>query len=91
MALAGLVVGGLFEVLGAVPANRNITAFDTTVSWNYDTFLNVAFLVVIAILAVRFVRTDGLSMLRMMNRPPEDHTGHGHGPGGHHPAAAAAD
>jgi uncharacterized protein len=90
MSLAGLVVGGLFEGLGAVPANRNITAFDTTISWNYDTFLNIAFLVLIAILAVRFLRTDGLSMLRMMNRPPEDHAGHGHGRGGHHPDPAAA-
>jgi uncharacterized membrane protein YraQ (UPF0718 family) len=89
MALAGLIVGGFFKVLGAVPTNRNITAFDTTVSWNYDTFLNAAFLVLIAFLAVRFVRTGGVDMLRMMEMPPEDHTGHGHGPGGHHPEPAA--
>jgi uncharacterized membrane protein YraQ (UPF0718 family) len=84
MALAGLIVGGVFEALGSAPTNRNITAFDTTVSWNYDTFLNMAFLLVIAVLGVRFLRTDGVAMVRMMNMPPRDDMGHGHGPGGHH-------
>jgi hypothetical protein len=84
MALAGLVVGATFEALAAAPTNRNITAFDTTVSWNYDTFLNVVFLVLIAVMGVRFLRTDGLTMVRMMNAPPHDDTGHGHGQGGHH-------
>lgn len=84
MALAGLIVGALFEALGALPTNRNIAVFDTTVSWNYDTFLNIAFLAVIAVLGVRFLRTDGVGMLRMMNMPPTDGMGHGHGPGGHH-------
>ena len=89
MALAGLIVGGLFGGLGAVPTNRSVAAFDTTVSWNYDTFLDIAFLVLIAVLGVRFVRTDGVSMLRMMDTPPADGTGHGHGPGGHHPEPGA--
>ena len=39
--------------------------------WNYDTFLNIAFLVLIAALGVRFLRTGGLMMLRMMEIPPE--------------------
>jgi hypothetical protein len=83
MAFAGLVVDGLFEGLGALPTNRNISVFDTTVSWDYDTFLNIAFLAVIALLAVRFLRTDGLRMARMMNAPPMDATHHGHDASGH--------
>jgi uncharacterized membrane protein YraQ (UPF0718 family) len=71
MVLAGLIVGLLFNVAGAVPTNRNIIVFDTTISWNYDTFLNIAFLAVIAALGVRFLRTGGVMMLRMMAIPPE--------------------
>jgi hypothetical protein len=71
MVLAGLIVGLVFNVAGAVPTNRNIVVFDTTISWNYATFLNIAFLVLIAGLAVRFLRTGGLAMLREMEIPPE--------------------
>jgi len=71
MVVAGLIVGLVFNVAGAVPTNRNIIVFDTTISWNYDTFLNIAFLVLIAALGVRFLRTGGLMMLREMQMPPE--------------------
>src|ERR1700680_2073468 len=57
MALAGLVVGLLFNVSGLTPTNRHISVFDTAVSWNYDTFLNIAFLALMAVLLVRFLRT----------------------------------
>jgi uncharacterized membrane protein YraQ (UPF0718 family) len=77
MVVAGLAVGGLFDLLGRVPTNRNITVFETTVSWNSDTFLNLAFLVLIAVLAVRFLRTGGVMMLRMMGQPSAHaHAGH---------------
>ncbi|MHB8488523.1 MAG: permease [Candidatus Dormibacteria bacterium] len=71
MVLAGLIVGLVFNVAGAVPTNRNIIVFNTTISWNYDTFLNIAFLVLIAGLGLRFLRTGGLAMLREMEIPPE--------------------
>ena len=67
MAVAGLVVGALFHVLGAVPQNRNVAVFDTVVAWNADTFLNIAFLALVAVLGVRFLRTGGLAMLRTMD------------------------
>jgi uncharacterized membrane protein YraQ (UPF0718 family) len=78
MVLAGLIVGFAFNVAGATPTNRNIRIFDTTISWNYDTFLNIAFLLVIAGLGVRFLRTGGVDMLRMMEIPPDQMPAHEH-------------
>jgi uncharacterized membrane protein YraQ (UPF0718 family) len=73
MAIAGLVIGSLFNLFGATPTNRNITVFDTTISWNYDTYLNIVLLLLTATLAVRFLRTGGVEMLRMMEVPPDQH------------------
>jgi uncharacterized protein len=73
MAAAGMVVGLLFNVTGLTPTNRHVTVFDTTVSWNYDTFLNIAVLLLVAVLLVRFLRTGGIDMLRMMEMPVKDH------------------
>ncbi|HWF57647.1 MAG TPA: permease [Candidatus Dormibacteraeota bacterium] len=66
MALAGIVIGFVFKLTGSVPTNRNVMVFDTTISWNYDTFLNIASLLVIAVLAFRFLRTGGPGMIREM-------------------------
>jgi uncharacterized membrane protein YraQ (UPF0718 family)/YHS domain-containing protein len=74
MVVAGLVIGLVFNVAGAVPTNRNIIVIDTTISWNYNTFLNIAFLLVIAGLSVRFFRTGGIAMLRMMEVHPDEQT-----------------
>ncbi len=71
MAFAGLVVGLLFNTTGFTPTNRLVTVFDTTVSWNYDTFLNIAFLLLMAVMLVRFLRTGGVAMLRMMEMPTQ--------------------
>jgi YHS domain-containing protein len=74
MVLAGLVIGFVFNIAGAVPTNRNIIVFDTNISWNYDTFLNIAFLLFIAGLSARFLRTGGMAMLRQMEIPPAQQT-----------------
>jgi uncharacterized membrane protein YraQ (UPF0718 family)/YHS domain-containing protein len=71
MVLAGLIVGGLFQLLGLTPAHHFIAVFQTQPSWNYNTFLNIAFLALAAFLGWRFLRTGGLDMLRAMDRPPE--------------------
>ena len=71
MVLAGLIIGLAFNLVGATPTNRNILVFDTTISWNYDTVLNIALLLIIAGLGVRFLRTGGIGMLRMMNVAPQ--------------------
>jgi uncharacterized membrane protein YraQ (UPF0718 family) len=69
MALAGLLVGLLFNGSGLTPTNRLVAVFDTTVAWNYDTFLNIAFILLMGVLLVRFLRTGGVDMLRMMEMP----------------------
>ena len=45
-----------------------------SIRWNYTSVLNLIFLVVSALLLLRFLRTGGPAMLRMMDAPPEgDH------------------
>jgi hypothetical protein len=41
------------------------------ISWDYTTWLNIAFLVMAAVLVARFVTTDGIPMLRMMGGSPD--------------------
>jgi uncharacterized protein len=71
MVAAGLIVGGLFSALGWVPGNRNVAALSSAITWDATTYLNIAMLVLIALLLVRFLRTGGVGMLRMMGMPPE--------------------
>ena len=40
-------------------------------SWDYTTWLNIVFLILAAVLIVRFIRTGGPAMLRMMGGQPE--------------------
>ena len=75
MSLAGLLIGLLFEALGAAPSNRNVKAFTTPVAWNYDTVLDIAFILLIAALLVRFLRTGGVMMLKHMSRPVAEQAG----------------
>lgn len=72
MAAAGYIVEFLFEALGIIPQNRNIVAITEGIQWNYTTILNIIFLVLAAVLVIRFVRTGGVPMLRMMGAPEHD-------------------
>ena len=56
----------LFAALGIVPTQRDIAVFTEGPSLNYTTLLNIAFLVLAAVLVWRFLRTGGPAMLRMM-------------------------
>jgi uncharacterized membrane protein YraQ (UPF0718 family) len=76
MAAAGYVVEFLFEALGIIPQNRTVVAITEGVQWNYTTILNILFLLLAAILVVRFIRTGGIPMLRMMNTPEQDMAHH---------------
>ncbi|OLB86332.1 MAG: hypothetical protein AUI15_31320 [Actinobacteria bacterium 13_2_20CM_2_66_6] len=69
MVLAGLVIGGLFQLFGLVPAHHFIAAFQTPPSWNYTTFLDLAALALAGVLGWRFLRTGGREMLRAMEAP----------------------
>jgi uncharacterized protein len=71
MALAGFLVGGAFQLLGLAPTNHHVTVFETQPTWNYTTFLNIAFLVLMAVLAWRFVTTGGIEMVRAHSRRPQ--------------------
>lgn len=72
MAAAGYVIEFLFAALGIIPQNRKVVAFTEGVSWNYTSVLNLIFLALVAVLVIRFVRTGGVAMLKMMNKPPRE-------------------
>lgn len=72
MAAAGYAIEFLFEALGIIPQNRNIVAISQGISWNYTSILNIIFLLLAAIMLIRFVRTGGVMMLKMMNRPAQE-------------------
>ena len=86
MVAAGYLVELLFGATGLVPTQRNAMVMESGISWNYTTWLNIVFLLLAALLVVRFVRTGGIPMLRMMGGSPDaGHEGHEHhaGHGGH--------
>jgi uncharacterized membrane protein YraQ (UPF0718 family)/YHS domain-containing protein len=72
IAIAGFLVGGAFQLLGLLPTNHHVTVFETQPSWNYTTFLDIAFLILTAVLAWRFVTTGGMEMLRAHAHRPEE-------------------
>ena len=70
MVAAGLVVEFVFEGIGIERSARNAKVIEATVTWNYTTYLNIAFLALAAVLLWRYFRRGGgISMLKMMNRP----------------------
>jgi uncharacterized protein len=74
MVLAGYVVELVFTPLHLVPTGpRHASVGEDGVSWNYTTWLNLAFLLLAAALVWRFLTTGGRSMLAMMGGAPETH------------------
>lgn len=71
MVAAGYVVELLFTPLGLVPQSRRAEVVESSISWDYTTWLNIAFLLLAAVLLVRFGRTGGVPMLRMMGGEPD--------------------
>jgi uncharacterized membrane protein YraQ (UPF0718 family) len=78
MVAAGYVVEFLFAALGIIPQNRNVVAITEGVYWNYTTVLNIFFLALAAILVIRFIRTGGIPMLKMMNISEHEMEHHHH-------------
>src|SRR6266851_5690254 len=72
MAASGYVVEFLFEALGIIPQNRTTVVITEGIQWNYTSILNIIFLVLAALLVIRFIRTGGLPMLGMMNTPEKE-------------------
>ena len=73
MAAAGYVIELVFSPLGLVPDERTAKVVESSVSWNYTTWLNIVFLVLAVAPVWRFIRTGGLPMLRMMDKPMGEH------------------
>jgi uncharacterized protein len=73
MVAAGYAVELVFGGLGLIPDPAQAKLPDQGVSWNYTTWLNIVFLILAAALIVRFVRTGGVAMLRMMGGSPDSH------------------
>ena len=66
MAVAALGVEFLFQVAGLVPSERHAQIVEASISLNYTTVLNIVFLAIAGALVVRFLKTGGPEMLRMM-------------------------
>ena len=66
MALAALAIEVLFKAVGLIPAQRNAEIIEAAVTLNYTTILNVVFLVIAVFLVIRFLKTGGPEMMRMM-------------------------
>jgi uncharacterized membrane protein YraQ (UPF0718 family) len=73
MAAAGYVVELVFGGLGLIPDPARAKIPDQGVSWDYTSWLNIVFLILAAALIIRFVRTGGVAMLRMMGGSPDSH------------------
>jgi uncharacterized membrane protein YraQ (UPF0718 family) len=79
MAAAGYVIEVVFGAMGLIPTRRDRGVFTEGPSLNYTTVLNIAFLVLAAVLAWRFLRTGGPDMLKMMDmaEPADEHMAQG--------------
>jgi uncharacterized membrane protein YraQ (UPF0718 family) len=84
MALAALAVEFVFGALHLIPQQHSVQIMEESIHWNYTTVLNIIFLMLAVILVIRFLRTGGPEMLRMMSNPgrqghgEEAHQNHGH-------------
>lgn len=80
--IAGYIVEFTFGGLGLIPDQADAKLPMEGITWNYTTWLNIVFLLLAAVLLVRFFRTGGKAMLRMMGGTPTAqhdgrHAGHG--------------
>ncbi|MFB6679043.1 permease [Streptomyces sp. NPDC057684] len=75
--IAGYTVEFVFGGLGLIPDQADAKVPMEGISWNYTTWLNIAFLTLAAAFLLRFFRTGGRDMLRMMGGAPSARHGHG--------------
>ncbi len=80
MVAASYVVELVFGGLGLVPGRDTARIPDQGVAWDYTTWLNIAALLGAAVLVIRFTRTGGWPMLRMMGGAPARGADHAHHP-----------
>ncbi len=68
MALAGLIVEAVFELLHLIPTARGAMVMSVPLSLNYTAVLNLIFAVVAIVLFFRYRKTGGPEMMTMMDR-----------------------
>lgn len=78
MAAAGYIVEIVFGALGIIPTSRAVGAVTQAPTWDYTSVLNIVAIGVSAALVLRFFRTGGAAMLRMMSRPESESRHEGH-------------
>ena len=78
MVLGGYIIEFLFGALGLIPAERAAKVAETGIQWNYTPVLNIIFLLLAAALLVRFFRSGGTAMLKMMGGSPDPAEHHAH-------------
>jgi uncharacterized protein YybS (DUF2232 family) len=66
MAGAALVIRFIFGALSLIPNKRRKQLIEKSIRWNYTSILDLVFLALGLILVIRFLRTGGPDMLRMM-------------------------
>ncbi len=85
MVVAGYVVEVVFGALGLIPQTRAAKVSAQGIQWNYTSVLNIIFLLIAAALLIRFFRTGGGTMLKMMGRSHAPQQPHVHGGVGSEP------
>ena len=80
MVVSAIIVELVFGWIGLVPTVRGLQSVNLHITFNYTAVLNIIFLLVVGLLAIRFVRTGGPEMMRMMagEGGHEVHRAHGH-------------
>jgi uncharacterized protein len=82
MVAAGYAVELIFGLTGLTPERTSAHMPDAGITWNYTTWLNIVFLILAALLTLRFFRTGGRHMLAMMGGAPTAGTQQGEAPAG---------
>jgi uncharacterized protein len=72
MAVVALIVELMFGGFALIPSEHKARVVEASITWNYTTWLNLAFLVLAGFLVWRFLNTGGPAMLRLMNWPAND-------------------
>jgi uncharacterized membrane protein YraQ (UPF0718 family)/YHS domain-containing protein len=60
MSTAGLITEGIFKAAGLVPATRPVQVAPAHFSWNYTTYLNIVFLVLLGFIYWAYRNREGL-------------------------------
>jgi len=67
MAAAALIIEFVFQALHLTATERHAEIVEASIRFNYTTWLNIGFLILAALLVVRFLKTGGPEMLKMMD------------------------